>query len=90
MIKLNCKEQLLPSFPSISGSESDSAEESVVGNVNKFSVVAPGYAGRPKRGHLMFDACFESGKYQFYSLTPGRGGCNLELVIFKLISTYQG
>ncbi|XP_069127054.1 cytosolic carboxypeptidase 6-like [Argopecten irradians] len=44
-----------------SGSESDSTEEPVVGNVNKFAVVPPGYSGRPKKGHLIFDACFECG-----------------------------
>ena len=43
------------------GSESDSADEPVVGNVNKFAVVPPGFSGRPKRGHLIFDACFECG-----------------------------
>ncbi len=37
----------------------------MVGNVSKFSVVPPGYTGKPKRGHLIFDACFESGKYMF-------------------------
>ncbi|XP_048255716.1 cytosolic carboxypeptidase 6-like isoform X1 [Haliotis rufescens] len=44
-----------------SGSDSDSTEEPVVGNVNKFAVVPPGYSGKPKKGHLIFDACFESG-----------------------------
>lgn len=44
-----------------SGSESDSTDEPVVGNVNKFAVVPPGYTGRPKKGHLIFDACFECG-----------------------------
>ena len=44
------------------GSESDSTEEPVVGNVNKFAVVPPNYSGKPKKGHLIFDACFESGK----------------------------
>lgn len=44
-----------------SGSESDSTDEPVVGNVNKFAVVPPGYSGRPKKGHLIFDACFECG-----------------------------
>lgn len=47
------------------GSESDSTDEPVVGNVNKFAVVPPGYTGRPKKGHLIFDACFECGKYIF-------------------------
>lgn len=45
------------------GSDSDNAEESVVGNVNRFAVVPPGYVAKPKQGHLVFDACFESGKY---------------------------
>ena len=45
-----------------SGSESDSTEDPVVGNVNKFAVVPPNYNGKPKKGHLIFDACFESGK----------------------------
>ncbi|CAH1774105.1 unnamed protein product, partial [Owenia fusiformis] len=44
-----------------SGSDSESTEEPVVGNVNKFSVSPPGYTGRTKKGHLIFDACFESG-----------------------------
>ncbi|KAK7492935.1 hypothetical protein BaRGS_00015882 [Batillaria attramentaria] len=44
-----------------SGSESDSTEEPVVGNVNKFAVVPPNYSGKPRKGHLIFDACFESG-----------------------------
>lgn len=33
----------------------------MVGNVNKFAVVPPNYSGKPKKGHLIFDACFESG-----------------------------
>ena len=48
----------------IAGSETESTEEAVVGNVNKFAVVPPGYTGRPKKGHLIFDACFESGEYE--------------------------
>ena len=44
-----------------SGSESEAGEESVVGNVNKLVVSPPGFAGKPKKGHLIFDACFESG-----------------------------
>ena len=44
------------------GSESDSTEDPVVGNVNKFAVVPPNYNGKPRKGHLIFDACFESGK----------------------------
>ncbi|XP_078574073.1 cytosolic carboxypeptidase 6-like isoform X2 [Branchiostoma floridae x Branchiostoma japonicum] len=39
----------------------DCSEDAVVGNVNKFCVVPPGYNSQPRRGHLIFDACFESG-----------------------------
>ena len=46
-----------------SGSDSESTDEPVVGNVNKFAVLPPGYTGRAKKGHLIFDACFESGKF---------------------------
>lgn len=46
----------------LTGSESDNTEDPVVGNVNKFAVVPPNYYGKPKKGHLIFDACFESGK----------------------------
>ena len=35
----------------------------MVGNLNKFAVVPPGHTGRPKKGHLIFDACFESGEF---------------------------
>lgn len=59
------------------GSDSEGTEEPVVGNVNKFAVVPPGYTGRPKKGHLIFDACFESGvwsdfkfKLKVWILTP--------------------
>ncbi|XP_067846350.1 cytosolic carboxypeptidase 6 isoform X4 [Heptranchias perlo] len=43
-----------------SGSE-NGGEDTVVGNVNKFLVIPTGYCGHPKKGHLIFDACFESG-----------------------------
>ncbi|TMS20391.1 Cytosolic carboxypeptidase 6 [Larimichthys crocea] len=36
-------------------------EDALVGNVNKLMVSPPGYSGAPRRGHLVFDACFESG-----------------------------
>lgn len=39
-------------------------EEALVGNVNKLMVTPPGYTGVPRKGHLVFDACFESGKYK--------------------------
>ncbi|XP_054645082.1 BEN domain-containing protein 5-like isoform X1 [Dunckerocampus dactyliophorus] len=42
------------------GSEAG-GEEALVGNVNKLAVSPPGYSGSPRKGHLVFDACFESG-----------------------------
>lgn len=38
------------------------AEDALVGNVNKLTVTPPGYSGPPRKGHLIFDACFESGE----------------------------
>ncbi|XP_063681851.1 cytosolic carboxypeptidase 6-like [Bolinopsis microptera] len=35
--------------------------EEVVGNVSKLCVLPPGYRGPPRKGHLIFDANFESG-----------------------------
>ncbi|XP_024277352.1 cytosolic carboxypeptidase 6 [Oncorhynchus tshawytscha] len=42
------------------GSEAG-GEDALVGNVNKLMVTPPGYTGVPRKGHLVFDACFESG-----------------------------
>ncbi|XP_061594196.1 cytosolic carboxypeptidase 6 [Cololabis saira] len=36
-------------------------EDALVGNVGKLMVNPPGYSGTPRKGHLVFDACFESG-----------------------------
>uniref|UniRef100_A0A3B3RZ61 AGBL carboxypeptidase 4 n=1 Tax=Paramormyrops kingsleyae TaxID=1676925 RepID=A0A3B3RZ61_9TELE len=36
-------------------------EDALVGNVNKLLVVPQGYMGAKRKGHLIFDACFESG-----------------------------
>ncbi|TRY88655.1 hypothetical protein DNTS_025677 [Danionella cerebrum] len=35
-------------------------EDALVGNVNKLMVTPSGYTGPPKKGHVIFDACFES------------------------------
>ncbi|XP_068019946.1 BEN domain-containing protein 5 isoform X3 [Melanerpes formicivorus] len=37
------------------------SDEIIAGNVSKYTVLPPGYCGQPKKGHLIFDACFESG-----------------------------
>ncbi|KAM3619350.1 uncharacterized protein V6R79_006813 [Siganus canaliculatus] len=34
-------------------------EDALVGNVNKLTVCPPGYTGAARKGHLVFDACFE-------------------------------
>ncbi|XP_014907059.1 cytosolic carboxypeptidase 6-like [Poecilia latipinna] len=36
-------------------------EESLGGNVNKLTITPPAYTGPLRKGHLIFDACFESG-----------------------------
>ncbi|KAG3283120.1 cytosolic carboxypeptidase 6-like [Ictidomys tridecemlineatus] len=38
-------------------------DDAIGGNVSKYMVLPTGYCGQPKKGHLIFDACFESGKY---------------------------
>ncbi|XP_067085526.1 LOW QUALITY PROTEIN: cytosolic carboxypeptidase 6 [Osmerus mordax] len=42
------------------GSEAG-GEDALVGNVNKLLVAPLGYTGAQRKGHLVFDACFESG-----------------------------
>lgn len=49
-------------FASFSGSEAG-GEDALVGNVNKLMMSPPGYSGASRKGHLVFDACFESGEY---------------------------
>ncbi|XP_053101307.1 cytosolic carboxypeptidase 6 isoform X2 [Hemicordylus capensis] len=36
-------------------------DEIITGNLSKYTAVPPGYYGQPRKGHLIFDACFESG-----------------------------
>ncbi|XP_033623726.1 cytosolic carboxypeptidase 6 isoform X1 [Fukomys damarensis] len=36
-------------------------DDAIGGNVSKYVVLPAGYCGQPKKGHLIFDACFESG-----------------------------
>lgn len=61
---LSC--QIIICFVYFAGSDSDISEETLVGNVNKLTVVPQGYYGKPKQGYLTFDACFESGKYSVF------------------------
>nr|XP_045755054.2 cytosolic carboxypeptidase 6 [Mirounga angustirostris] len=36
-------------------------DDAIGGNVSKYMVLPSGYSGQSKKGHLIFDACFESG-----------------------------
>lgn len=39
------------------------SDDIIAGNVSKYTVLPAGYCGQPRKGHLVFDACFESGKH---------------------------
>ncbi|XP_077681506.1 cytosolic carboxypeptidase 6 [Eretmochelys imbricata] len=48
--------------PVVSVNSSDLGSDDIIaGNVSKYAVLPAGYYGQPKKGHLIFDACFESG-----------------------------
>ncbi|KAF4072372.1 hypothetical protein AMELA_G00262320 [Ameiurus melas] len=42
------------------GSETG-GDDALLGNVSKLTVTPPGHTGAARKGHLVFDACFESG-----------------------------
>ncbi len=44
-------------------SESDVNNDHLIGNVQRVAIVPPNYEGKPKKGHLIFDASFECGMY---------------------------
>jgi hypothetical protein len=52
---------------------SDFINEQLTGNVHKIAIVPPNFSGRPKKGHLIFDACFECGIYHIL----GEGSLNI-------------
>lgn len=66
-------------FP-LPGSEAG-GEDALVGNVNKLMMSPPGYSGASRKGHLVFDACFESGKY-LSPVRPAHGIPVIELLVF--------
>ncbi|NXT51843.1 CBPC6 carboxypeptidase, partial [Pluvianellus socialis] len=39
------------------------SDDIIAGNVSKYAVLPAGYCGQLRKGHLIFDACFESGKH---------------------------
>ena len=42
--------------------ESDVNNDHLIGNVQRVAIIPPNYEGKPKKGHLIFDASFECGK----------------------------
>lgn len=40
----------------------DSEDEGGMGNLNRLIIRPPGHSGKAKKGHLCFDASFETGK----------------------------
>ncbi|XP_011238955.1 cytosolic carboxypeptidase 6 isoform X2 [Mus musculus] len=48
-------------------------EDAIGGNVNKYIVLPNGYSGQPKKGHLTFDACFESACRSIFSCQRQEG-----------------
>ncbi|CAF4130892.1 unnamed protein product, partial [Rotaria magnacalcarata] len=44
-----------------SDSESDVNNDHLIGNVQRVVIIPPNYEGKPKKGHLIFDASFECG-----------------------------
>ena len=45
-------------------SESDANNEHLIGNVQRIAIIPPNYEGKPKKGHLIFDASFECGMFE--------------------------
>ena len=41
--------------------DSDNNSNLVIGNVHQVAIVPPNYEGKPKKGHLIFNASFENG-----------------------------
>lgn len=59
-----------------------------MGNVNKLMMSPPGYSGALRKGHLIFDACFESGEcsspvYPIHQIPV------IELVLYMLTWCWQ-
>lgn len=59
-----------------------------MGNVNKLMMSPPGYSGAPRKGHLVFDACFESGEYSS-PVYPIHEIPVIELALYMLIWCWQ-
>ncbi|RMZ93773.1 Cytosolic carboxypeptidase 6 [Brachionus plicatilis] len=55
------KEARAQNGESAEDSDSDLINEQLTGNIHKIAIVPPNFCGKPKKGHLIFDACFECG-----------------------------
>jgi len=44
-------------------SESEVNNDHLIGNVQRIAIIPPNYEGKPKKGHLIFDASFECGMF---------------------------
>lgn len=57
----NLKNYIYYNSRSIIPDSEDSDEEGGLGNVNRIITRPPGHSGKAKKGHLCFDAAFETG-----------------------------
>ncbi|KAK9404268.1 cytosolic carboxypeptidase 6-like [Crotalus adamanteus] len=58
--KIGMKTNMAESRTAETGSDIE-IDEIITGNLSKYTAFPPGYYGQAKKGHLVFDACFESG-----------------------------
>lgn len=83
--------ELLPDETRASeGSPSQSAspvKEPFVGNVSKCTPLPPNHSGTARKGHLQFDACFETGTVTAHSSLAQWSGQALHSTIDKRHST---
>ncbi|KAK3566314.1 hypothetical protein QTP86_032365, partial [Hemibagrus guttatus] len=49
-------------------------DDALLGNVSKLTVTPPGHTGAARKGHLVFDACFESVAIQLLADRRGNLG----------------
>jgi hypothetical protein len=66
----------------------DSENEGGLGNVSRVVMRPAGHSGKAKRGHLCFDASFETGKTLFLSLFLRRTSAAESINIVKLGVTF--
>ena len=55
--------EYLPHSDSVPADSDDSDNEGGLGNVERVVMRPPGHSGKAKKGHLCFDAIYETGRY---------------------------